>query len=173
MKPLTLRQKLLLGVLTLTAGTWALDTINRGGTPRQAAAAQEGAPGSAAPPETAALSVRELAEHLLSGAPQARLAPDEPQRNLFEMTAEMSAALAPAPPPPPVVDRREDDRPDTPEAPKLQGVITGRVPLAILDGRLCPLGSEVDGWRVVEILRDRVLLRRTAEAVWVAVPPPK
>ncbi|HQL54927.1 MAG TPA: hypothetical protein PLQ87_09485, partial [Phycisphaerae bacterium] len=43
---------------------------------------------------------------------------------------------------------------------RLVGVMLGQRPLAVIDERVMPLHAEVDGFRLVQVARDFVVLRR-------------
>ncbi|MFQ5806301.1 MAG: hypothetical protein ACE5I3_07620 [Phycisphaerae bacterium] len=52
---------------------------------------------------------------------------------------------------------------------ELQGVLTGRVPLALIDGLLCRRGAEIDGYRLVELHREYVVFQRDGSRVTLRV----
>ncbi|NUQ50304.1 MAG: hypothetical protein HUU27_10365, partial [Phycisphaerae bacterium] len=54
---------------------------------------------------------------------------------------------------------------------RLDGVITGSPPLAIIDGVPVGIGSWVGGHEVLEIQRDRVVLGRGGETVVLRLQP--
>jgi hypothetical protein len=52
---------------------------------------------------------------------------------------------------------------------ELQGVLTGRVPLALIDGTLYPAGAEIDGYRLVELQRDSAVFEQGESRVILRV----
>jgi hypothetical protein len=194
MTRLSKRHKLIAGALGLVSAAWLVDALTGGLEPRRAiATAAEQAPGdrsagsgqSHAPAPVAAESVgsplaaaelasviESLSEYRARGAP---LPFDRVARDLFVPTPAFDAALALAggttstaggAAAPEQRDQRFDARHE------LQGVICGRMPLAIIDGHLCPLGAEIDGYRLVEVRRDHAIFQGKDTRVTLRVANP-
>jgi hypothetical protein len=175
MKRLSQQQKLLGGFFCIVASAWVVDWLSGGTEPTSAAASpapqsvSDALPVPPDPPDLDAV-IASLRDDRPS---RAALPIDEVQRDLFTPTARMRAVLAPvaptlsaeanpdehaAPPLPAFEDRHE-----------LQGVLTGRVPLAVIDGVLYRRGSEIDGYRLIELGRDRAVLIRDGTRVTLEV----
>lgn len=158
MKRIPTRMRVL-GILAIAAGLfWVVDRFTAGG-PQTAA----GATASSAPPvpvadweETTALILRLTTD---------TYAPVEPElaalRDLFA-EAEVSAGA-------PELDVAVEDVVAVPEtdpvvefqaAHRLVAVMLGQRPLAVIDERVMPLHAEVDGFQLVQVARDFVVLRR-------------
>jgi hypothetical protein len=164
MRKLSQRQKLLGGVFGIVAGVWGIDRLTGGPGPSAADAAPSpvvvGGP-VAMPPDPPDLEA--VIESLRSDR-AGDLAPllGWGERDLFVPTRSMEAALRP--PDSASIGAAADACEE--EAAKslpfdgrhvLQGVLTGRTPLALIDGELYRCGAEVEGYRLIEIRRDYVV----------------
>jgi len=111
-------------------------------------------PESVSPASVASRTVASRAAGIdSSGTPHARaeIVPPRPLRNLFAPGPRIDLRPASAAPP----------RPRTPSPPKLSGIfIDGGVRQAAFGGRLAGQGESVDGYVLVEIGRDYVVLER-------------
>jgi hypothetical protein len=167
MKALSRRQKVTLGTLAVVAMIWVVDLLTGGAGPSQAdAATTPTVPHAPAEPTPAPDDLAGVIEALQrEQVTRATLPFERVGRDLFVPTERFEAALS--------VARKAEggEATDEPEGPahdalpfedrhKLQGVLTGRVPLALIDGVLLREGAEIDGYRLVEIHADFVVLRR-------------
>lgn len=178
MKPFSRRQKLIGGVFVIISTAWVFDMITGGPGPAPAAAAPALAlPGQPAelPPDPADLQA--LIGSLLQNPPSRSLLPFErARRDLFVPTGRFQQALAPL-----VADggaeearERADSRtkPSAFEARhELQGILTGPLPLALIDGLLLPRGALIEGYRLVEIRADAVVFVKGQERLILRVSP--
>ncbi len=163
MKRIPMRHGVLGAALLLAALVWAFDAFTRGGP--AAARGAQATPLAAPVLEIDWKQVGELVERL-------RRRDYEPvadeatrlQRDLFVPSVTVLSALAaaaPAPPPEPgPVEARVSVEEGFRTRHKLLGVIVGKVPLAVIDDRLWPVGAELDGCRVIDIQRDYVVLQQ-------------
>lgn len=178
MKPLSPRHKVLGGVFAIAAVAGGIDLLTGEPKPSPASAARSPAVAAEAvglPPDPVDLDA--VIESLRKDrAVRPALPFEQVTRDLFVPTARMAAALAPAAP-----ARSAEPRPPQQaeaealafhERHELQGVLTGRVPLALVDGLLCRQGAEIDGYRLVELQRDHVVFERDGSRVtlWLASP---
>jgi len=175
MRRLSQRQKLLAGAFGLVAVVWTLDVLSADAGPDLANAA----PLAAASGETAALAADPpdleavIATLQLDRTTRAALPFDDIKRDLFAPTPLLEAALVPAEPTEPTrADPAEkaktDDLPFSARH-SLQGVLTGRVSLALIDGDLVRRGSVIDGYRLIELHRDYVAFERDGTRVILRV----
>ena len=175
MRSLSPRSKLVGGAFCLVAVAWAIDLLTGGPGPSPAGAAPSPAVSAplAAPP-AASLDLDALIDLLRSDpAPRSPLRFDELTRDLFVPTPSLIAALPPAVPP----TSPETGSPKEPVAEpvafdarhELQGVLTGRVTLAVIDGGLFRRGAQIDGYRLVELHRDYVVFERDGARVVLRV----
>ena len=88
---------------------------------------------------------------------------EQVKRDLFVPTERFEAVLVP------VVGEDSEGLAPFETRHELQGVLTGRVPLALIDGLLLREGAEIDGYRLVEIHADFVVLRQGREQVTLRV----
>jgi len=164
MTKLNKRQRLLIAGLGLAAGVWAIDSLTGGGQPQQARAAQK-------PTGEAAVTVQwcDVSQTVarLTDATYRSIAPDllRVERDLFAPSAVMERVYAPAPSVPVAKQPVEQDPAvvDFVGQHTLDGVLTGRRPVAVINGRPLALGAELDGHRLVEVARARVSLERVSD----------
>ena len=52
---------------------------------------------------------------------------------------------------------------------KLEGVLLGRTPLAVIDGHVLAVNSDLDGYTLLEVQRDRVVFHRPATGATVVL----
>ncbi len=71
------------------------------------------------------------------------------------------APIEPAPAPPPFTQRH-----------KLRGIVCGPAPLALIDETIVSRGAAIDGYRVIEIRRDRVRLQGEGRLVTLVLSGP-
>lgn len=162
MRRITGRQRLLLGGLVVAVGVWLADSRTGDGQP-QAAQAQSAATGQPAAAPVVWQDMGPLLDQLTtSGYVSVADRLQNLDRDLFMPTAKIETALGAATPTEdevadaeaqPVVDRVAEFR----ERHRLVGVLLGGAGWAVIDGRLYPLRAELDGYRLVEIGRDRVV----------------
>ena len=161
------RQKLLGGVFVIFSAAWAIDMLSGGPGPSPAEATLSplvtGGP-TEPPPDPADLE--DLIEALQrEQATRVALPFAQVRRDLFVPTEQFEAvlllvadeALAKAAEQP---ERSMEKPPPFESRHVLKGVLTGRVPLALIDGVLVRAGAQIDGYRVVEIHPDFVVLRQ-------------
>ena len=172
MTPISRRHKVLGGFLAVVAVLWALDTFYGGAKPKAVSAAGlpqgptpvAGRPPAAEPPDDAA-GLPSLAQ-AYPALPHLGL--DTVRRDLFVPTTLMSAVYEV--PDVAVGDASVTDRPAADAVPfeqryRLQGVVTGRVPFAVVNGTPLPLGAPLEGRTLVEIHREHVVFQRGGSRV--------
>ncbi len=162
MKRLTKLQRLLAGGLVLALGIWAIDALTgKSGRPAHARAASATAAATAPAAdwnEVDALVARLTQQRYVSVIPDL----DRTPRDLFSPSPAMESLLAPAPPPAPEPNTpalAEEAASDFQSRHQLSGVVIGRNPLAIVDGRVLHRNGELDGYRLVELQRDFVVFQ--------------
>ncbi len=158
MKRIPIRLRVLGGLATAAGLFWVVDRFTAGG-PQTAAGAT--APVASSMPatdweETTALILRLTTDTYVPVEPELATL-----RDLFA-EAEVPAGA-------PELDAAVEDVVAVPEidpvaefqaAHRLVGVMLGQRPLAVIDERVMPLHAEVDGFRLVQVARDFVVLRR-------------
>ena len=176
MKAVSRRHKLIGGVLGIVSAAWAIDMLSGGPGPSPAEAGPSPALTSgpaALPPDPADLEALIEALQRDQGT-RSTLPFEQVKRDLFVPTERFEAVLVP------VVGEDSEGEPEGELQPaeglapfetrhELQGVLTGRVPLALIDGLLLREGAEIDGYRLVEIHADFVVLRQGREQVTLRV----
>ena len=174
MTQLTRRQKLLGGAFAIVGVAWALDMLTGGQTPPPANAATGGLTQVANAPVV--LDDAEIEAAIASleadGIELPPLPFDQVPRDLFVPTAFMRSTLQPAELERPGEDEAADAIGMEPFEARhvLQGVLTGRVPLALIDGQLFRRGAELDGYRLVELREDCVVFEQDGRRVKLRVP---
>jgi hypothetical protein len=176
MSSIARRHKLLAGIFGMVVVAWGFDLLSGGQLPGSADAASSSVlvtqavvvPAGPTDIETIIESLRD------DGATQAALPFDQTTRDLFVPTSRMEAILTVAAQPaegskPP--DELAGRVPPFEARHQLQAVLTGRVPLALIDGRRLRAGAEVDGYRLIELCQDYVVLRRDESRVTLRVAP--
>jgi hypothetical protein len=164
------RYKVFGGVFAVVTIVWTVDLLTRQLGPRPAAAT----PSPAEATETVKLppdpdDLHEVIESLRSeSVGRAMLLFDHVARDLFTPTPRMQATLATAGTIPASAEdpdaRKEAVEPTPFDAQhELQGVLMGRVPLAVVDGKLYPCGAEIDGYRLIALHGDHVVFARKGE----------
>lgn len=158
MKPITGRQRLLLGALVVAGGIWLADSQMGGGQPKPAQA-QSAAAAHGTAPTIVWQDVGPLLTRLTNtdySSVARRL--ERQERDLFMPTPAIESALGPA-----AVVEEDDTQPAVDRAAqfkerhRLVGVLLGGTGWAVIDDRLYPLRAELDGYRLVAIERDRVV----------------
>jgi hypothetical protein len=176
MKPFSHRNKLLGGVFGLVAVVWGLDLLTGEAGPELVGAAlppvadAAPVPPPVDPPDLAAVMESLRGDH----AARPLLPFDQVTRDLFVPTASMEAALARAASASDLRAETSERQPVTEDQPfdarhSLQGVLTGRVSLASIDGNLVRQGAVIDGYRLVELHRDYVVFEREGSRVILRV----
>ena len=99
---------------------------------------------------------------------------DQLQRDLFEPTAVMETAFTPVETNPPPELAATAARSAAPEADfqtshNLEGVLLGRTPLAVIDGQVLTVNSDLDGYTLLEVQRDRVVFQQPATGARVVL----
>ncbi|MEW6200132.1 MAG: hypothetical protein AB1601_15890 [Planctomycetota bacterium] len=162
MKPITGRQRLLLGALVVAGGIWLADSQMGGGQPKPAQA-QSAAAAQGTAPAIVWQDVGPLLTRLTNtdySSVAGRL--EQQERDLFMPTPVIESALGPA-----AVVEEDDTQPAVDRAAqfkerhRLVGVLLGGTGWAVIDDRLYPLRAELDGYRLVAIERDRVVFADT------------
>lgn len=174
MSSISRRHKLLATIFGAVAVAWGIDLLSGGQVPGPADAASSSVfvaqpvvvPAGPADVETIIESLRD------DNFTHAALPFEQSTRDLFVPTSRMKAILGVATQP-----EEESKTPGELEARlapvdarhELQAVLTGRVPLALIDGRLYRRGAEIDGYRLIELCQDYVVLQRDGTRVTLRV----
>ncbi|MCA9244638.1 MAG: hypothetical protein KDA32_11815 [Phycisphaerales bacterium] len=150
---------------------WLFDLL--AGAPQETKAQASGAKDLTLAAEDRTAEV-EAALGLFDERQSPRLSPDQVTlpHDPFEPDERWKAALMAAQPPTviaPVDPAAGEVAPETP--PAVQGVMTGAPALVIIGGRAYPVGAIVDGWTVMRIDRDSVVLERDGAPTRVSVGP--
>lgn len=153
------RRRMLIGTMLLAGVGWTIDQFVRSGEPVTAAAAPSPSPENALVEQVEPPDLDSLLELFSNGAKSTPpLLLTEATRDLFAIRGGAQESW----PGSSGVQRartgaagnvRSDDRH------RLEGVITGDAPLAIIDGVVLRLGDNLDGFTLIEIQRDRVVLQ--------------
>ena len=160
MRRLSPRQWVLVGALTLAGLVWAADALTRGGPPpAQAAAAGSSTPTPIAEWADVERMVEQLTRLEYESVAEALQTLD---RDLFVPTDTVAQVLTAADPAPEPESQQASEAEDFRSRHRLSGVVLGQMPVAVIDGRVYPLYAELDGYRLVEIRRDGVLLRKVS-----------
>ena len=173
MKQLTGRQKIGGGVFLIVGAAWTLDTLTGGPTPAPAkgATAQQVVTGTefATPQDPPDLEqvMRKLSA--TTAATRAPLPLEHLHRDPFEITEAFVVA------PSTLAGTDDGGKPKAAAAPtgppafaeqhRLEGITSGRVPLALIDGRLYRVGAVIDDYRLTEIGADFVVFACATETV--------
>jgi hypothetical protein len=176
MKAISRRHKLIGGVFAIVSVAWALDMLTGEAGPSPAggatATAMLGQPAEL-PPNPPDLET--LVQSLLrKPQPRTALPFESVRRDLFVPSGPFEAAhlsiLAnkSAQPLPQEQNASEKTQPFEAQH-ELQGILTGPVPLALIDGRLVREGALVDGYRLVRIDVDHVVLQQNNNQVTLRV----
>jgi hypothetical protein len=167
------RKRLLGGVLLLALGIWALDRFTGVGQPTPAQAGQQ-APATGLPVTAEWQDVTELVARLTNTG-YAPVASElrELDRDLFLPTAQIEEAFhrpVAEPPPEEPADKQAAEPPqDFGTRHRLVGVMLGPNPMAVIDGHVLPLDSQVDGHALIQVARDYVVFRETATGAQVTL----
>ena len=99
---------------------------------------------------------------------------DQLQRDLFEPTAVMETAFTPVETNPPpelaaTAARSAVREADFQTSHNLEGVLLGRTPLAVIDGHVLAVNSDLDGYTLLEVQRDRVVFQQPATGARVVL----
>jgi len=177
MTRLTRRHKLLGGFCGIVATAWGIDLLTGGAKPREANAIPTTATATeplVMPPDPADLPgiVDSLSR---PPAVRAALEIDPDLRDPFTSSARILATLPAMSEQAEAKGTAKDDAAQPVAVPfeqrhVLQGVMEGRVPLALIDGTLYRRGALIDGYRLERIERDHVILKQGASLVTLAVP---
>ena len=162
MKGLSRKQRLLAAALFVAGLLWGADRFLGRGQPATLQAAQT----PSAPPSVVTPNGQDLAAFLarLSTGEYASVMDeiDRLPRDLFEPTAAMEAAVAPAETDPALTLGANAAAAgatvtDFQTRHKLEGIMLGRTPLAVVDGQVLALDADLDGYTLTEVLRDSVV----------------
>jgi len=176
MKAVSRRHKLIGAVFAIVSAAWALDMLSPGSGPSPAdAATSSAALGKPVelPPDPVDLEA--LIESLRRDPPTRTALPfEQVRRDLFVPTGRFDAILAPFSAEGSAERLQEGGRLVKKPFPfearhELQGILTGSVPLALIDGLLVRRGVEIDGYRLIEIHTDFVVLQQGRERVTLRV----
>jgi hypothetical protein len=164
MTSLSRRQKLVGGAFAIVACSWLVDMLTGGQTPASAnAASSESLQANLAPEQLDPTLVQAVIASLASTDDRRPPLPfHEAKRDLFVPSTRMLTALGMTTPETTATsegDQNVDQQPFETRH-QLAGVLTGRVPLALIDGRLYRRGAEIDGYRLVELRDDYVVLQQ-------------
>lgn len=170
------RRKLLLIALGVVCVGWVGDLLLRGGRVKEAAAANDPSAGPAAVEAGAApIEPAELIARLrgVAGGDAVR-AQEAIRRNPFAFSATMEQRLQPEtpdiPPPEPELDVIAAAPPPITETHRVEAIMAGTQPMAIINGVLVSEGAELDGYRVVRISATAVVLRGDEGEVRLPLP---
>jgi hypothetical protein len=99
---------------------------------------------------------------------------DQLQRDLFEPTAIMETAFTPVETAPPTdlattAAQSAASDADFQTSHNLEGVLLGHTPLAVIDGHVLAVNSDLDGYTLVEVQRDRVIFHQLATGARVVL----
>jgi hypothetical protein len=178
---LTRKQRVLGTVLLLAGLVLGADRFFGSGRPAPLQAAQAG---PAAPASTAA-DAQAFSDSLarLSRGEYVSVADriDQLQRDLFEPTAVMETAFTPVetdlpPEPAAAAAQAAASEADFQSSHHLEGVLLGHTPMAVIDSRVLAVNSDLDGYTLVEVQRDRVIFQKLATGARVVLelsPSPK
>jgi hypothetical protein len=179
MTRLTGSQKMLLGVLALVAVAWGVDTLLRTG-PQPAAAATSEYAVPAQPAQRDWTDVQGMVSQLLKSSYEPLGSDlDAAARDVFVPSGPSWGPPADlALEAPSAVIAAEDDAPpaetETPfdQLHQLHGVVLGPQPVALIDERVLPLNSDLDGWVLIEVERTWVTFesRTTGARVRLELP---
>ena len=163
MRRIPTKQRVLGGALLLALVVWKVDSLTRGGPPQAQASQATPEPAqvvSADWKDTSALVDRLTNTGYTSVEP----ALDELQRDLFVPTPMIEAAFAGMEPGDALAAKAAEEEaarpPDFKSVHKLTGVMIGQARLAVVDGRVVPLNSDLDGFTLIEVQRDYVVFRQ-------------
>jgi hypothetical protein len=170
MRSLSRRQKLTGAVLAVVSAVWTLDMLTGSSGPSLAGAAP--APivlsGPTGPPPDPADLRAVIGALQRERVTRTALPFDRVTRDLFVPTEHFKAVQTQVAESDPAWEgeaQAESGKESLPFEARhtLQGVLTGRVPLALIDGSLLREGAQIDGYRLVEIHADFVVLRQGAK----------
>ncbi len=164
MRRIPTKQRVLGGALLLALVVWKVDSLTRGSGPTPAQASQA-TPEPAKVVSTDWKDTSELVDHLTkTGYMSVAAALDELDRDLFVPTPTIEAAFAGMEPGEALAAKAAEEEaarePDFKSAHKLTGVMIGQARLAVVDGRVVPLNSDLDGFTLIEVQRDYVIFRQ-------------
>jgi hypothetical protein len=177
-RPFT-RRCLFGGALVVAAAVWAFDRLAGDRQPRAAQAARS----AAAPLPAAALAGCQPVADLvgrLAGSDYVPVAEElnRLERDLFLPTAAIKEAVAPhAPAPGEAVAATAGNEAavasDFRTRHKLNGVLVGDTPLAVVDNRVLAIHSDLDGYTLTDVQRDYVVFRNasTGERLTLELEP--
>ncbi len=157
MKPIPMKQRVLFGALLLAAGIYLVDTLTGGAEPRPANAAP------AAQPQLPSIGPWQDVSGLIARLTAGRYQPldgelDALSRDLFAPTPTVEKAFGigvarkQATPESSPTERSSDFQQNH----RLEGVVLGRQPLALINGQVYALNSDLDGYKLIEISRSHV-----------------
>lgn len=174
MKTFSQRQKILGGVFLIVGVAWSMDMLTGGPQPAPAGAVPtltlEVMP---MPPEPQELEA--LIDGIMQPPPAREALPFEfATRDVFQPSAAMpivgDGGLGSA-----IEGESEEARENAQVAfdsqHQLQGIIAGRVPLALIDGQLVGVGVVIDGHRLTEIQRDEVIFELDGRRISLPLAP--
>ena len=166
MKRLTLRQRVLVGALVGAGLIGGVDWLTRGG-PAPAAAGQDGE-GETSGALSGWVGIDEAVARLTTTG-YVSVAGDISKlgRDLFRPTPLINGAfrepmMAPSAPPSEIEQQKVGQPVAFSDQHTLSGVVTGAVPLAVVDDRVLPLHGRLDGHVLVEVQRDCVVFEASA-----------
>jgi len=158
MRRLSPRQWVLVGALVLAGLVWAADALTRGGpAPAQAAAAGGSAPAPIAEWAEVERMVERLTRREYESVAEALATLD---RDLFVPTDAAAQVLTAAGAAPEPESQQVSEAEEFRSRHRLDGVVLGQMPVAVIDGRVWPLYRELDGYRLVEIRRDSAVFQK-------------
>lgn len=165
------RQRVLYIVLVLVTIAWVSDLATRTRPVRSAQAADAAAPADAKPvPLEPFDEVERLLQVLESQSTEPPPVPEGRLRDPFELPAGWQQAQTKPHEP---AETEPDPADDFAARHRLDGVLAGPNPVAIIDSVVCPIGARVEGFRVERIEPTRVVLRRGPTVVVLRLEPPE
>ncbi len=165
------RQRVLYIVLVLVTIAWVSDLATRTRPVRSAQAADAVTPANTRPvPLEPFDEVERLLQALEAQSTEPPPVPPGPLRDPFELPADWRPGQV-------QTQQPSRDAPDPVDdfaaRHRLNGVLAGPNPVAIIDSVVCPIGAWIDGFRVERVEPTRVVLRRGATTVVLTLEPPE
>ena len=177
MKPISQRHKVIGGVFVIVGVAWSLDMLTGGPLPPDAAASNNSAllpPKVELPPDPTDLD--QIITALRQEQSTRQTLPfEQAARDVFTpadwFIEQTESAAEPISTKVDHASRAEAASVVFEKKHQLQGVLTGRIPLALIDGQLVREGARVDDYVLVEIKDDQVTFRNECERVILRVTP--
>jgi hypothetical protein len=174
MKTLTKRQKILLGGLAVVIAAWGIDSLTGDAGPQSANAAGNAGDATVAIPTLRLGDIPDLITSLEHDPTQRDpIRGDAGARNPFTLSDDMLRVIDPE-----AWAQRQASRDRViavsafSEKHTLSTVVLGQRPLAVIDGVILSKGATIDGFTLVEIQADAVILAAQDRRVRLTLPAP-